>query len=352
MNRRQFGLDISGLLLCAAFPAGAGEAVAATPSTKPNAAWKALLPADRYRVLFEDDTERPFSSPLNDEKGGGTFICAACFLPLFDSAHKFDSGTGWPSFWDALPGAVATRPDLTLLMRRTEYHCSRCGGHQGHVFDDGPAPTHLRYCNNGLALQYVPSGEPLPPARAADEQTAVFAGGCFWGVQAVFQHLRGVKSATSGYSGGHAGEASYAAVSRGDTGHAESVRVVYDPSQIYYGQLLRVFFAVAHDPTQLNRQGPDAGTQYRSAIFYVNDEQRRTAAAYVDQLERAKPFAQPIVTQIVPLAAFYPAESYHQNYVAQHPHAIYVVVNDFPKLERLRTAFPSIYRANAPKESP
>ena len=165
MNRRQFTASISSLFLSAALPAGATDAPATTPLTKPRAAWKALLPADRYRVLFEDDTERPFSSPLDDEKGRGTFVCAACFLPLFDSAHKFDSGTGWPSFWAALPGAVAERPDYTLPVPRTEYHCARCGGHQGHVFDDGPPPTHQRYCNNGLALRFVPSGATLPALR-------------------------------------------------------------------------------------------------------------------------------------------------------------------------------------------
>lgn len=160
MDRRRFNLIISSLCLAAALPAAAREVL-----TKSRAAWKALLPDDRYRVLFEERTEQPFSSALNDERHKGIFICAACFLPLFDSAHKFDSGTGWPSFWDALPDAVATKTDFTLLAPRTEYHCSRCGGHQGHVFNDGPAPTRLRYCNNGLALQYVKAGEALPPLR-------------------------------------------------------------------------------------------------------------------------------------------------------------------------------------------
>jgi peptide-methionine (R)-S-oxide reductase len=168
MNRRQFTLTIPTLLATMALPAMAqpsGVAKPSIPLVKSRAAWKALLPAERYRVLFEEDTELPFSSPLNDEKHGGTFICAACLLPLFDSAHKFDSGTGWPSFWDALPNAVATKPDRTLLVARTEYHCARCGGHQGHVFEDGPAPTHLRYCNNGLALQFVAAGRALPALR-------------------------------------------------------------------------------------------------------------------------------------------------------------------------------------------
>src|SRR5689334_5171093 len=153
-----------------------------------------------------------------------------------------------------------------------------------------------------------------PLAAAKGEQTAVFAGGCFWGIQAVFQHVKGVKRATSGYSGGEAQTAHYELVSEGDTGHAESVQVVYDPSQISYGQLLKVFFAVAHDPTELNRQGPDTGTQYRSAIFYANDEQKRIATAYIEQLNQAKAFDRAIVTQVVAFNAFYRAEDYHQDY--------------------------------------
>jgi peptide-methionine (S)-S-oxide reductase len=163
-------------------------------------------------------------------------------------------------------------------------------------------------------------------------QTAVVAGGCFWGIQAVFQHVKGVINATSGYSGGDAKTAEYELVSTGDTGHAESVKITYDPSQITYGQLLRVFFSVAHDPTELNRQGPDTGSQYRSSIFYGNDEQRKIAEAYIAQLEAAKIFPQPIVTQVVPLKAFYPAESYHQNYFQRHPDNPYIIT----MLRRLR----------------
>jgi peptide-methionine (S)-S-oxide reductase len=182
-----------------------------------------------------------------------------------------------------------------------------------------------------------------PHASSAGQQTAVLSGGCFWGVQAVFQHVRGVITATSGYSGGKAKTAEYELVSTGDTGHAESVQVVYDPSQISYGELLRVFFSVAHDPTQLNRQGPDEGTQYRSSIFYANDEQKRIAQAYITQLDQAKVFSSPIVTQVVPLEGFYPAEAYHQNYAALHPNQPYIVFNDAPKVAHLRQLFPDIY---------
>jgi peptide-methionine (S)-S-oxide reductase len=174
--------------------------------------------------------------------------------------------------------------------------------------------------------------------------TVVFAGGCFWGIEGVFEHVKGVSYAESGYAGGTVASPSYEQVSSGDTGHAESVRVVYDPSKISYGQLLQIFFSVAHDPTQLNRQGPDHGTQYRSAIFYRTPEQRRLAEAYVAQLTAAKTFSRPIVTQIAPLRAFYLAESYHQDYMAHNPRAYYIIVNDAPKVEHLREQFPALYK--------
>jgi peptide-methionine (S)-S-oxide reductase len=182
-----------------------------------------------------------------------------------------------------------------------------------------------------------------PRASTTAKQTAVFSGGCFWGVQAVFQHVKGVISATSGYSGGSAKTAEYETVSTGETGHAESVEIVYDPSQITYGELLRVFFSVAHDPTQLNRQGPDEGTQYRSAIFYNSDEQKHIAEAYIQQLESGKVFPRKIVTQVVPLQGFYTAESYHQNYAALHPNQPYIVFNDAPKVKHLKQQFPDLY---------
>jgi len=185
--------------------------------------------------------------------------------------------------------------------------------------------------------------EDAPLATAAGRQTAVLSGGCFWGVQAVFQHVKGVISATSGYSGGSAKTAEYEIVSTGETGHAESVQVVYDPSQITYGELLRVFFSVAHDPTELNRQGPDEGTQYRSSIFYSSDEQKHIAENYIAQLDKAKIFRHPIVTQVVPLKVFYPAEAYHQNYAALHPNQPYIFYNDAPKVEHLRKQFPDLY---------
>jgi peptide-methionine (S)-S-oxide reductase len=182
-----------------------------------------------------------------------------------------------------------------------------------------------------------------PRAAAPAQATAVFAGGCFWGVDAVFKHVKGVSSVASGYSGGSASTASYMLVGTGTTGHAESVEVKYDPSKVTYGQLLKVFFSVAHDPTQLNRQGPDWGTQYRSAIFYATPEQEKVAKAYIAQLNGAKAFSKPIVTEVAPLKAFYPAEDYHQNYLALHPDQPYIVINDMPKLAALKAELPDLY---------
>jgi peptide-methionine (S)-S-oxide reductase len=199
-------------------------------------------------------------------------------------------------------------------------------------------------CNAGERSAAIPTpAVDAALATAKSKQTAVISGGCFWGIQAVFQHVKGVISATSGYSGGAANTAEYELVSNGDTGHAESVKIVYDPSQITYGQLLRVFFSVAHDPTELNRQGPDTGTQYRSSIFYGNDEQKRIAEAYIAQLDNAKIFPRPIVTQVVALKAFYPAEAYHQDYATRHPDNPYIVYNDAPKVAHLRQEFPDLY---------
>jgi peptide-methionine (S)-S-oxide reductase len=183
-----------------------------------------------------------------------------------------------------------------------------------------------------------------PLATKKGSQTAVVAGGCFWGVQAVFQHVKGVKNATSGYSGGAVPSPAYEQVGTGETGHAESVKITFDPAQISYGQLLKLFFSVVHDPTQINRQGPDTGSQYRSAIFYAGDEQKRITEAYISQLEQAKVFPRPIVTQVVPLKAFYDAEAYHQDYARFHPDDPYIVRNDAPKVQQLREQFPDLYK--------
>jgi peptide-methionine (S)-S-oxide reductase len=189
----------------------------------------------------------------------------------------------------------------------------------------------------------VPATDASLTARPG-KATAVFAGGCFWGVQGVFQHVKGVTSATSGYAGGNVENPYYELVSSGSTGHAESVKVVYDPSQMTYGTLLKIFFSVAHDPTQKDRQGPDIGTQYRSAIFYSSEEQQKIAEGYIAQIDGAKVYDRKIETQVAPLAGFYEAEEYHQNYLTRHPDDPYIQFNDLPKIERLKKSYPELYR--------
>jgi peptide-methionine (S)-S-oxide reductase len=195
------------------------------------------------------------------------------------------------------------------------------------------------------ALLFNAGSWALAQSQGDKSATAVFSGGCFWGVDAVFKHVKGVSKVVSGYSGGAANTANYETVSTGTTGHAESVQVTYDPSQVSYDDLLKVFFFVAHDPTELNRQGPDSGTQYRSSIFYVNEEQKKLADEYIAQLDQKKAFDKPIVTKVVPLSGFYPAEGYHQNYLALHPDQPYIVINDLPKLEVFKEKFPGLYRS-------
>jgi peptide-methionine (S)-S-oxide reductase len=208
-------------------------------------------------------------------------------------------------------------------------------------------------CNSANATSVsLPAAElDAKLASSPAEKTAVVAGGCFWGIQAVFQHVQGVTSAVSGYSGGAAETANYERVCSGNTGHAESVKVTYDASKLTYGQLLRVFFSVAHDPTELNRQGPDSGSQYRSAIFYADDEQKRIAEAYIAQLDKAHAFPNAIVTQVVPLKGFYPAETYHQDYATNHPNQPYIMIYDAPKVTNLRRLFPEMYQSEEQRAS-
>jgi peptide-methionine (S)-S-oxide reductase len=195
------------------------------------------------------------------------------------------------------------------------------------------------------------TGTPLPPpdidadkSASRGPETAVLAGGCFWGVQGVFQHTKGVKQVVAGYAGGEKEKARYEQVGTGQTGHAESVQITFDPREISYGEILRIYFSVAHDPTQLNRQGPDIGSQYRSAIFYADASQQRIAEAYIAQLEHARVFARPVVTRVDPLKGFYPAEAYHQDFLIRHPDHPYIFVNDLPKIANLKRLFPQDYR--------
>jgi len=286
-----------------------------------------LSPADA-KIILNKGTEPAFCGTLLDNKKDGTYICRLCSLPLFASNAKFDSGTGWPSFFQPVDAAhVSEHADNAYGMKRTEILCARCSAHLGHVFDDAPqTPTGRRHCLNSASLEFIEKGADFPAAAlpistsstsAANTQTAYFAGGCFWGVEDRFQQLPGVIDAVSGYMGGKNKNPTYKQVCTGDTGHAETVKIVYDPSKISYPQLLEKFFRF-HNPTQLNRQGPDYGTQYRSAIFATDDAQLAAATAFITAQQATDRYkTKKIVTQLAPVAAageFFAAEDYHQDY--------------------------------------
>jgi peptide methionine sulfoxide reductase msrA/msrB len=301
--------------------------------------WRARLTPEQFRILRYHGTEPPFCGGLLENKVPGIYACAGCQLPLFPSTSKFDSGTGWPSFFAPLAAEnILERVDSSHGMVRTEILCRRCGGHLGHVFNDGPKPSGLRYCLNSEALQFVANNElgtiaeEVTPAEVAE---LVVAGGCFWCVEAVFEELAGVIDAVSGYSGGKAEDANYKAVSSGMTTHAEAVKIIYDPAIISRETLLRVHFAT-HDPTTLNRQGNDVGPHYRSAIFYANEEEKAAARQLMDELAAEGVFGRPIVTTLEPLTGFYRAEEYHQNFVCRNPRQGYVRAVALPKVEKLR----------------
>jgi peptide methionine sulfoxide reductase msrA/msrB len=266
-------------------------------------------------------TERAGTSPLLKEKRKGLFVSAVGGLPLFRSEDKFESGTGWPSFTQPIdPDHVILREDSSFGMKRVEVLDARSGAHLGHVFDDGPAPTGKRFCMNGVALRFIPEGEELPgESRSIATAVAYFAGGCFWGVEDVFQQIPGVLDAVSGYMGGATVKPSYKQVCNEATGHAETVKVVFDPARVSYVDLLKVFFA-NHDATTLNRQGPDVGSQYRSAVFASDTTQLEAARKFVAELAQAPKYAaRRIVTEVVaPGPAFWPAEEYHQDYHQKH----------------------------------
>jgi peptide methionine sulfoxide reductase msrA/msrB len=288
--------------------------------------WKATLTREQYDVLRMCGTEPPFSGKFNDFWQEGTYVCVGCGTPLFSSKAKYDHGTGWPSFFQPIDvSRLELRTDHSFLTERTEVRCAVCGGHLGHVFKDGPAPTGLHYCINSAALDFRPArpetaaqaGEPAVGTAGPKTEIATFAAGCFWGVQAKFRKVPGVVETQVGYTGGRTAHPTYAEVCTDRTGHAEAVEVRFDPDRVSYRELLDVFFSI-HDPTQLNRQGPDRGTQYRSAVFTHSEEQRRVAEQAVADWGASGRFSKPIVTQVVPAGPFTRAEEYHQDYYEKH----------------------------------
>lgn len=262
---------------------------------------KELTPEEKY-VIIDKGTERPFTGEYYNFHEKGTYTCKQCGAPLYKSSDKFDSHCGWPSFDDAIPGAVKRQPDADG--KRTEIVCARCGAHLGHVFEgEGFTPKNTRYCVNSISMNFIPE-------KNKKTETAIFAGGCFWGVEYLMEKQPGVISVESGYIGGKTQNPTYEEVCSHTTGHAEAVKITFDPTETTYETLAKLFFEI-HDPTQVNRQGPDIGDQYRSEIFYTTPTQKEIAEKLIDTLKNK---GYKVVTKVTPATTFWPAENYHQDY--------------------------------------
>ncbi len=297
------------MMLMAGFSLGCGQQKEKPKEMKTFTQHFKKLTPEEERVIIHKGTERPFTGKYDDFFENGIYVCKQCGYTLYESQDKFHSGCGWPSFDDEVPGAVKRVTDADG--RRTEILCTNCGGHLGHVFTgEGYTPKNTRHCVNSISLEFIPADKAEADHHKVKTDTAIFAGGCFWGVEYYMEQAKGVISAESGYIGGNTDDPSYKEVCSHTTGHAEAVQVIFDPGKTDYETLARLFFEI-HDPTQLNRQGPDVGDQYRSEVFYLNFEQKAVTEKLIRQL---KDNELKVVTKVTKAGKFWKAEDYHQNY--------------------------------------
>lgn len=298
---------------------------------KTDAEWAQQLSPEQYQVTRKHGTERPFSGEYCGVFELAIYACVCCGALLFDAREKFESGTGWPSFTQPIQAnAIKYIADHSYGMTRVETLCNTCDAHLGHVFPDGPQPSGLRYCMNSVALKKTDA--PIQNTR----KEIVIGGGCFWCTEAIFESFKGIISAESGYSGGTIPNPTYKQICTGNTGHAEVIKITYDPNIISLADILRLHF-LTHDPTSLNRQGADVGTQYRSVIYYANEDEKKTAIKIMSEMKSE--FTQPIVTEISPLGPYYKAEDYHQNYYELNKNQPYCAAVISPKLRKLKEKY-------------
>lgn len=294
------------------------------------------LTPEEEEVIIHKGTEPPGSGEYNDFSEEGIYTCRRCGTPLYKSESKFEAHCGWPSFDEIIPGAVEQHSDQDGA--RTEITCATCGAHLGHVFiGEHLTPKDTRYCVNSLSMKF------LPKEKVKTTETAVLGGGCFWSIETIFKRLRGVKSVTPGYAGGEKKNPTYEEVSGGATGHAEVVKIEFDPTVISYPVLLDVFFFI-HDPTTPNRQGPDVGEQYRSMILYNSEQQKSAAERFIQKLKDEKVYDRPIVTEIKPLGEFFTAEEYHKDYYEKNESGSYCQLVIGPKLKKLEEKFSNLLK--------